>query len=88
MWPISWVDSGGRTAQPLHAPPGRCVTPRFSPDGRRLAFSIEKDNGSNLWVKDLDRDTASRLSFLPGAHDFPVWTPDGEYIPACGGRRR
>ena len=76
---ISWVDSSGKT-QPLHAPPGQYVTPRFSPDGKRLAFSMAGGKGSDIWVKDLDRDTPSRLSFLPGTNDRPVWTPDGKNI--------
>jgi hypothetical protein len=37
--PISWLDSAGKT-QPLHAPPGVYSTPRFSPDGKRLAFAV------------------------------------------------
>ena len=78
--PISWVESGGKTAQPLHAPPGLYRTPRFSPDGKRLAFAMATPKGSDIWVKDLDRDTTSRLSFLLGANDNPVWTPDGKTI--------
>ena len=57
----------------------RC-TLRFSPDGKRLAFSIGTAQGYDIWVKDLDRDTPSRLSFLPGLNDWPVWTPDGKNI--------
>ncbi len=78
-WPISWVDGSGKTL-PLHAPPGRYYTPRFSPDGKRLAFAMGSNKGSDIWVKDLDRDTPSRLSFLPGTNDHPVWTPDGKNI--------
>ena len=92
---ISWVDSSGgalsgasngtpsgasKTTQPLHAPPGFYVAPRFSPDGKRLAFSINSGKGADIWVKDLDRDTPSRVSFLPGTNDRPVWTPDGKNI--------
>jgi Tol biopolymer transport system component len=78
-WPIYSVDRSGRT-QPLHAPPGVYRTPRFSPDGKRLAFSITGSQGEDIWVKDLDRDTLSRLSFLPGVNRHPVWTPDGKNI--------
>ena len=52
----------------------------LSPDGKRLAFSISSGKGADIWVKDLDRDTPSRLSFLPGVNDIPVWTPDGKNI--------
>jgi serine/threonine-protein kinase len=69
------VDSTGKT-EPLHGPIGQYLTPRFSPDGKRLAFSLAND----IWVKDLDRDTLSRLSFLAGTNRWPVWTPDGKNI--------
>lgn len=84
-WPISWVDRSSKTPsatpsppQPLHAPPGIYYTPRFSPDGKRLAFAIGNGPGDDIWVKDLDRDTPSRLSFLAGTNRWPVWTPDGK----------
>lgn len=78
-WSISWIDSSGKT-QPLHAPPGQYLAPRFSPDGKRLAFSMSNGNGSDIWVKDLERGSQSRLSFLPGANSYPVWTADGKTI--------
>jgi serine/threonine protein kinase/WD40 repeat protein len=80
-YPISWVDSSGKMAQPLHAPPGRYMNPRFSPDGKRLVYASSNGKGStDIWVKDLERDTASRLSFLPGSSVYPLWTPDGKTI--------
>ncbi len=78
-WPISWVDRTGKT-QPLHTPLGVYWTPRFSPDGKRLAFAIGSAQGDDIWVKDLDRDTPSKLSFLAGTNRWPVWTPDGKNI--------
>src|SRR5262249_42601367 len=50
-WLISWVDSFGKT-QPLHAPPGQYANPRFSPDGKRLAFSSNSGKGTDIWVTD------------------------------------
>ena len=80
VYPISWVDSAGKTAQPLHAAPGRYLTPRFSPGGKRLAFAMVGGKGQEIWVKDMDRDSASRLSFVPGVNGSPAWTPDGKNI--------
>ena len=77
-WPISWVDRAGKT-QPLLASPDRYHTPRFSPDGKRLAFSAGSGSDEDIWVKDLDRDRPSRLTVL-GANRSPVWTPDGKNI--------
>jgi Tol biopolymer transport system component/predicted Ser/Thr protein kinase len=77
--PISWLDSSGKS-QPLQAPLGRYSAPRISPDGKRLAFTMDSGQTEDIWVKDLDRDTASRLSFLAGTNRLPVWTPDGKNI--------
>jgi serine/threonine-protein kinase len=77
---IFWLDSAGHT-QPLQPAPGLYSFPRFSPDGKRLAFALEDGQGhSDIWVRDLERDTASRLTSLPGQNLWPVWTPDGRNI--------
>ena len=78
-WSIFWLDSAGKT-ETLHAPGGVYSTPRFSPDGKRLAFLANNGQGEDIWVEDLDRDTASRLTFFAGNNRWPVWTPDGENI--------
>ena len=80
-WTIAWVDSAGQRTT-LHAVPGSYYTPRLSPDGKRLAFSMAAASGSDndLWVMDLDHDTSSRLSFLKNANEYPVWTRDGKSI--------
>ncbi len=77
--PISWLDRAGKI-QPLHAPAGVYTTLRFSPDGKRLAFSMASGTGEDIWVRDLGRDTPSRLSFLTGLNRNPVWAPDGKTI--------
>jgi serine/threonine-protein kinase len=78
--PISWVDHNGKMTQPLHPVPGRYRTLRFSPDGKRLAFALASGKAQDIWVKDLDRDITSRLTFLPGGNEFSLWTPDGKTI--------
>ena len=57
--------------------PARTSRHVLSPDGKRLAFSTRGTRGFDLWVKDLDRDIPSRLSFLKGENEWPVWTPMG-----------
>jgi Tol biopolymer transport system component/predicted Ser/Thr protein kinase len=77
---IFWLDSTGGT-QPLLPAPGLYGSPRFSPDGKLLAFSAADDQGhQDLWVRDLERDTASRVTRLPGQNESPVWTPDGRNL--------
>jgi len=78
-FPISWLDSSGKR-QPLQSPSAPYSSPRFSPDGKRLAYSLLNGSGSDIWVKDLERDTPSKLTSFPETNGWPVWTPDGQYI--------
>ncbi len=71
--PLVWLDASG--ARPLLAPPQRAVTPRVSPDGKRVAFSL----GGDLVVYDVDRGSSTRLTVNADAA-YPVWTPDGKAI--------
>lgn len=55
--------------------------PRFSPDGRRIAFVSDRSGADNLWVMSLDgRDTVQLSHRLSGAFISPEWTPDGNYV--------
>jgi serine/threonine-protein kinase len=78
---IFWLDSEGNT-QPLHLPPAFYMTPRFSPDGSRLAFGMRPTPvaSADIWVQDLTRGAASRLTSLPAANHHIVWTPDGKNL--------
>src|SRR5262249_40411348 len=73
-WQISWLDSAGKT-EPLHAPTGRYFEPRFSPDGKRLALAVASVQQEDIWVKDLERATLSRLSLLAGFNRWPLGSP-------------
>jgi serine/threonine protein kinase/Tol biopolymer transport system component len=71
----AWMDSTGK-AQRLAIPLVVGLTPRISPDGKRLALSTARD----LYVYDTQRDTLTKLT-LNGAHNYyPSWTRDGKHI--------
>lgn len=50
-----------------------------APDGGRVVFSVQSDNGNQLWLRPLDRLTAQPL---PGTENgvFPFWSPDSRSI--------
>jgi serine/threonine-protein kinase len=75
---LVWVDRQGRE-DPLTAPRRAYVYPRISPDGSMLAVQVS-DQENDIWVWDFARATLARLTFDPGADNFPVWTPDGSRI--------
>jgi serine/threonine-protein kinase len=77
---IFWLDSAGKL-RPLRPDPGLYAHPRFSPDGKRLAFVTDDGQGyADIRVQDLERDMTTRLNVPPGLNGSPLWTPDGRNI--------
>jgi serine/threonine-protein kinase len=76
---IFWLESSGKT-QRIGANPAGYTSPRFSPDGSRLALAVTQGGKSDVWIYDLDRETMTRLTSQPGDHMAPVWTPDGKRV--------
>ncbi|MBC7521667.1 MAG: PD40 domain-containing protein, partial [Sandarakinorhabdus sp.] len=59
------------------------VQPRFSPDGKRVAFTSDRGGGDNIWVMNTDGSDKRQVT----KEDFrltnqPTWSPDGRYIAA------
>ena len=62
--------------------------PRFSPDGKSIAFVSDRDGGNNIWTMSLDlKDTTQVTTGKSFEYASPEWTPDGEYIVASKGTR-
>jgi Tol biopolymer transport system component len=78
-YPAVWVDRTGQTTK-LWDIPASYANPRLSPDGKRLAFSILDGSNWDVWVYDLEREVATRLTFHDGYDADQIWTPDGEYL--------
>lgn len=59
---------------------GNEIFAKFSPDGKRIAFTGEVDGGDDVFVMDLDQGGLTRLTFHP-ARDLVVdWHPNGKEI--------
>jgi Tol biopolymer transport system component len=52
----------------------------LSPDGSRLALSVLRDNNWDVWVYDLEREVATRLTFDDGYDADQIWSADGSHI--------
>ena len=59
------VDRDGRF-QTLWEEAGLYGTPRLSPDGTQLALTVLRDGNLDVWVFDLERTVATRLTFADG----------------------
>jgi serine/threonine-protein kinase len=79
-WSIERFDaSGSKRNQPQLSKPSAYLTPRLSPDGKRLAVAMET-KGVDLFVYEFQTDVLSRLTFSSELAYNPVWTPDGKHI--------
>jgi len=56
----------------------------LSPDNRRVAFTVAEAGGNDIWVKELPRGPASRLTTDPVTEIRPRWTPDGRSVSYIG----
>ena len=72
-----WVDRHGRET-PIGAPLGSYRHPRLSPDGRRLALTVNAD--IVIWEIARPWASAAQMTFTPTIDWFPVWMPDGKRI--------
>jgi serine/threonine-protein kinase len=75
---LTLVDSAGngRTLLPDLIDP---QSPRFSPDGRRIAFTAAPEGPPEVWIYDRTLETVSRLTFEGNAL-YPTWTARGDTV--------
>ena len=66
--------------EPLPVPKARFANPRVSPDGKRLAVTIEEGSSANIWVYECATQRLARFPFPNGGSEKPLWTPDGKYL--------
>ncbi|MDH3252278.1 MAG: amidohydrolase, partial [Ignavibacteria bacterium] len=72
--------NGGR-ATPLTEGSALDVQPRFSPDGKKIAFTSDRGGIDNLWIMDADGRNPRQISREAERQvNNPVWTPDGDYL--------
>jgi serine/threonine-protein kinase len=74
------TDSAGQR-EVLPIPPAPLYQPRFSPDGRRLAYVRD----AQIFVYDLLVGTNTPITSV-GLNNFPVWTPGGDSIVFASAR--
>jgi dipeptidyl aminopeptidase/acylaminoacyl peptidase len=77
---LVWVDRRSRE-KPLGLPVRTYCTPRVSPDGTRVAFSIIDGNSQDVWVSDLSRPgTLSKVTDDPAPDQAVLWSPDSQRL--------
>ena len=86
------VDKQGGEARRLSSSPGAEGFPRFSPDGKSIAFIGGYQGGSDLYTLGLDGGVPQRLTHHPEREMLCDWLPDGEgllyFSSETSGQRR
>jgi hypothetical protein len=76
---LVWADSAGRQ-ETVPLEPGAYTNPRISPDGTRVALDDLGGASRDVWILDLERSAATRLT-TSGAEDaLPLWSADGTRV--------
>ncbi len=71
------VEAATGKSRQLTGGPGSDRQPRWSPDGKTLAFISTRDSGAQVWVLPFAGGDARKVSSLADGASDPIWLPDG-----------
>jgi dipeptidyl aminopeptidase/acylaminoacyl peptidase len=79
--PTIWlVDVATGQQHPLLAGAGSYFSPRWSPDGTRLAYVAAEGDSPQLYVRWMGSGESARITGLPTSPSAIAWSPDGHRI--------
>ena len=74
------VDMDGDNHRPMVSGAGNFSSPRWSPDGTRLAYLSNTEGATQLFVQWLTAGETAKVTTLAQSPRSIVWSPDGKYI--------
>ena len=93
VYEIVWVTRDGEVSAPdpewTFDPGDNNRGLALAPDGNQVVVTVLEDDNIDIWIKQLPRGPASRLTFDPGQDVRPRWSPDGRavtFLSDRGGR--
>lgn len=71
----------GGDAMLLAGGPAYESQPRFSPDGKKISFTSDRDGIDNIWIMNADGSKPQQVTKEKERQvNNAVWTPDGQYL--------
>lgn len=80
LWLAALATGENRQLTRSPEPSGRDRAPRWSPDGKTLAFLSNRDGSWQIWTIRLDGGEAQPLLRLPVDVSDLLWSPDGRWL--------
>ncbi|HVU30680.1 MAG TPA: S9 family peptidase [Sphingomicrobium sp.] len=74
------IDVATGQQRPLLAGSGSYFSPRWSPDGTRLAYVSAQGGSPQLYVRWMNSGESAQVTGLPDSPDSIAWSPDGRRI--------
>ncbi len=80
------VGREGGDARRLTTAIGAETTPKFSPDGKWIAFTGQYDGNTDVYIMPVDGGEPKRLTWHPSPDLVQGWAPDGKSVYFTSGR--
>ena len=80
------VGREGGDARRLTSAVGAETSPKFSPDGKWIAFTGQYDGNTDVYIIPVNGGEPKRLTWHPSPDIVQGWTPDGKFIYFTSGR--
>jgi Tol biopolymer transport system component len=74
------VPMTGGTPRQLTQSDKRDNNPRWSPDGKKLAFISSRDGSPQVWIMELTGGQPHKLTSISTGADGVIWSRDGKYL--------
>ena len=74
------VPLGGGEVRQLTNDEHSSASPRWSPDGEKLAFISARDGEDQIWTIDVSSGALKKITSISTGAGDPVWSPDGNWL--------
>ena len=74
------IDFNTGVRSPVSRKVGANITGKWSPDGKKIAFSLSRAGSADIFICDADGGNLNQLTTWPSIETSPTFSPDGKQI--------